>query len=302
MIFITQDFKSRASANSAIPAYDRLPCVLHLNAYILYHSKVGLSIVFSKYFLNFPERENVYLQTEKNVVSYCIKHGGGAALDFLLHYDYRKGGAGSELDTLYSLTDSGVKAVVCRIRQSSDNVMFVHQETTMSQLCACDEYVQELRFCEIDALMRLCGYRVLTLDQILGQYEAETPLILHFRSFRPGAEILSRIMRDSRFTFATDSPEQLSVIAQAFPEGNTVGFACHLPTAEAMARAGASAVCMYGREVPRFRSMNFSEVRVHCPVWYERLRVSDFDHDTAIIQAHTLGFDSIILPPSYLDK
>ena len=227
---------------------------------------------------------------------------GGAALDFLLHYDYRRGGAGSELDTLHDLGKLGAKAVVCRVRQSSDNVMFIHQETTMSQLCACDEYVQDLRFCEIDALMRLCGYRILTLDKLLAHYQADTPLILHFRSFRPGAEVLSSIMRDTRFSFATDSVEQLGVITQAFPESRTIGFACHLPTAEAMAAAGASAVCMYGREVLRFRSMNFARVREHCPIWYERLRVSDIDHDTAIVQAQELGFDSIILPPAYFEK
>ena len=226
----------------------------------------------------------------------------GAALNFLVHYDYRNGGAGSELDTLHDLAASGADAVVCRIRQSADNVLFVHQETTMSQLCACDEYVTELRFCEIDALMRLCGYHVLTLEQILTQYKANTPLILHFRSFRPDARIVSRIVRDDRLWFATDSAEQLSVIAQAFSQRRVVGFACHLPTAEAMAMSGAAAVCMYGREVLRFRSMNFSEVRVHCSLWYERLRVSEYDHDAAIAQAQMLGFDKIILPPSYLKK
>jgi len=223
-------------------------------------------------------------------------------LEFLLHYDYRKGGTGSEMDTLHDLAKSGASAIVCRIRQSVDNVMFVHQETTMSQLCACDEYVNELRFCEVDALMRLCGYHVLTLEEILTQYKGNIPLILHFRSSRPDARVVSRIGSDERLWFATDSAEQLSVIAQAFPGRRVVGFACHLPTAEAMAMSGAAAVCMYGREVPRFRSMNFSEVRVHCPIWYERLRVSDYDHDTVITQAQMLGFESVILPPSYLDK
>ena len=220
-------------------------------------------------------------------------------MEILVHYDYRKGGIGSELDTLHDLASGAAHGVVCRIRRSADNVLFVHQETTMSGLCAVDEYVHELRFCEIDALMRLCGYRVLTLEQILTQYEGAAPLILHFRSFRPEAGIVSRIVRDPRFSFATDSAEQLSVIAQAFPEHRAVGFACHLPTAEEMAMVGASAVCMYGREVPRFRSMDFTEVRVHCPTWYERLRVSDYTHDEAIAQAELLGFESVIMPPSY---
>ena len=223
-------------------------------------------------------------------------------MEYIVHYEYRKGGPGSALANLHELTRCGAEAIVCRIRCSSDNIMFVHQETTMSQLCSCDEYVSELRFCEIDALMRLCGYQVLTLQAVLNEYAGDKPLILHFRSIRPDAGTVQRIMRDERFIFATDSSEQLSVILQAFPEHRAIGFACHLPTAEEMARCGAFAVCMYGREVLRFRSMDFSQVREHSSLWCERLRVSEYNHITAVKHAELIGFARLIMPPDYFTQ
>jgi len=218
----------------------------------------------------------------------------------IYHYEYRRGGEAAALGALYELTESGAESIVCRIRRSSDNVLFVHQDTVLSERCFCDEYVADLRFREIDALMKLCGYHVLTLDRLLEGYKGDTPLILHFRSLRPNAGIISRIVADSRFSFATDSAEQLAVIAEGFPQNRTVGFACHLPVAEKMAESGASAVCMYGRDVQGFQKMDFSHVKAMCPLWYEFVRTPEDGLDNALNCAASIGFEKVVMSLAYL--
>ena len=173
-------------------------------------------------------------------------------MKLILHHSYSQSSGMSALDTLRALTHCGAHALVCRIRRSSDNVLLVHQDTTMARLCLCEERIDALRFCEIDALMRLSGYSILTLNELLENYTEKTPLILHFRGFRPDASVISRFIGDPRFSFATDSVEQLRVIAGGFPAHRTVGFACHIPNAAAMLRAGASAVCLYGRRLSEY--------------------------------------------------
>jgi len=263
---------------------------------------VNSFFVFHKYFCWNPVSSPIPFFTRERkcdiIVSYPLNRQpqGDTDMKLIYQYEYRKGGPQQALDSLHALADSGADAILCRIRCSSDNVLFVHQDTTLSELCSCDEYVSDLRYCEIDALMRLCLYHVLTLDQLLENYRGTTPLILHFRSVRPDAGTVSRIMRDSRFSLATDSPEQLRIIAQAFPGQHTIGFACHYPTALQMAQSGAFAVCLYGRDVSGFASMDLAALTEHCPVWAEPPRFTEAEPEAVLLQAEAMGFERVILP------
>lgn len=221
-------------------------------------------------------------------------------MDFLLQYDYRTGGASCALQTLHDLAEEETEAVICRIRSSADHVLFVHPDTTLSRLCSCDEYVSDLQFSEIRAMMRLCGYYPLTLDELLDGYRGKNRLILHFRCFRPRAQTISRIVQDPRFSLATDSPEQLAVFAGGYPGHRTVGFACHMEAAQKMAAAGASAVCMYGRDVEGFGRLDFSAVRKKCPLWYEVLHKPEHGLDEIIAKSRSIGFDRVTVPLDYI--
>ena len=236
-------------------------------------------------------------------IIYChfpFRTKGGRPLDFLLQYDYRAGDAACALNTLHDLAEEGTEAIICRIRCSADNVLFVHPDTTMTRLCSCDEYVSELQFQEIRAMMRLCGYYPLTLEEILNGYRGSTRLILHFRCFRPRAQIISRIVQDPRFSLGTDSPEQLAVFAAGYSGQRTVGFACHLTAAQKMAESGASEICMYGRDVDGFGRLDFSDIRIHCPLWYEVLHKPEHGLDEIITKARHIGFDRVTVPLDYI--
>jgi hypothetical protein len=219
---------------------------------------------------------------------------------FLLQYDYRPGDAACALATLHELAAEDTEAVICRIRCSADNVLFVHPDTTMTRLCACDEYVSDLQYTEIRAMMRLCGYHPLTLEELLQGYRGNTRLVLHFRNFRPHARIISRIAQDPRLSLATDSPEQLAVIAEGYPGHRTVGFACHLPTALKMAQSGASEICMYGRDVEGFGRLDFAPLRAKCPLWYEVLHRPGNGLDDILEKAGKIGFDRVTVPLEYI--
>ena len=221
-------------------------------------------------------------------------------MDFLLQYDYRPGNAACALGALHDLAEEEIEAVICRVRCSSDKVPFVYPDTTLSRLCACDEYVSNLQFTEIRAMMRLCGYFPLTLEELLDGYRGNTRLILHFRSFRPDAQLISRIVQDPRLSLATDSPEQLAVFAAGYPHHKTVGFACHLASARKMADAGASEICMYGRDVEGFGRLDFSSVGAQCPLWYEVLHKPQNGLDEVIRKARSIGFDRVTVLPHYI--
>jgi len=212
------------------------------------------------------------------------------------YFEYSLCKASDPLHILHDLADSRAGAVVCRVRQSSDGQLFVCHEPTLARLCLCEERVDDLRFSEIDALLRLCGRRVLTADRLLDSYDRKTPVILHFRGFRPDANVLSRVVRDERFSFGTDSVEQLRVIAGAFPKHRTVGFASHLEAAERMAESGASVVCLYGREASVYTAEQVSVIKARCEVWTEIPRYAEMPLDSAIRTADSLGCSGVVLP------
>lgn len=220
-------------------------------------------------------------------------------MELVWHYEYRVG-CTEPLDALHEMTKCGADGILCRIRRSADNVLFVCRETVMTELCACDEYVSKLSFREIDALMRLCGYRVLTLDALLDGYHGEMQVILHFRTVRPDGSLLGRIMQNPHFTVATDSVEQLRVIAEGFPANAPIGFACHLPTAMEMAEAGASAVCLYGRELTGFSKDGLAALAEKIPVWYELICAPEDGVDAPAALAEKSGVSRLVLPLAYM--
>lgn len=212
------------------------------------------------------------------------------------YYDYDISGRDDALATLHDLAKISVGEVVCRVRQSKDGIPFVCRESTLARLCLCDEQVSQLRFAEVDALMRLCNMRVLTLDTLFSEYARETPIVLHFRGFRPDANIVSRCVRDSRFSFATDSAEQLGVISMGYPTHKTVGFASHLRAAETMMRAGASVICLYGREPGAYSEEQMLPLKEKCELWTEIPSYAESDLDTMMADASALGFSGVVLP------
>ena len=86
------------------------------------------------------------------------------------YYDYDITGRDDPLAALHDLAKISVGEVVCRVRQTKDGVPFVCRESTLARLCLCDEQVSQLRFAEVDALMRLCNMRVMTLDTLFAEY------------------------------------------------------------------------------------------------------------------------------------
>lgn len=218
-------------------------------------------------------------------------------MKLILHHTYDRSGGMSALENLRWLSLSGADALICRVRRSRDNVLLIHEDTTMARLCLCEERIDELRFCEIDALMRLGGYRVLTLDELLDGYRERTPLILHFRSFRPSATVISRFIGDERFSFATDSVEQLRAFTEGFPGRRTVGFSCHLPNADAMQKAGADAVCLYGRTLGEYDPAAVRALGQAGEIWLEPDGDPIPDLDTVYAEAQRLSASGAVLRP-----
>lgn len=210
------------------------------------------------------------------------------------YYDYSIGDRDA-LSPLHDLAKISTGEVICRVRQSKDGIAFVCRESTLARLCLCDEQVSGLKFTEIDALLRLCNMHVLTLDTLLSEYARETPLVLHFRGFRPDAYIVSRVVRDPRFSFATDSAEQLGVISMGFPEHRTVGFASHLRAAEVMMKAGASVLCLYGREPAVYTDDQLAPLKEKCELWTEIPHFAQTNLDTMTADAEARGFSGIVL-------
>ena len=216
-------------------------------------------------------------------------------MKLILHHTYDRSGGMSALDHLRCLTKSGADALICRVRRSRDNVLLIHEDTTMARLCLCEERIDELRFCEIDALMRLGGFRVLTLHELLDGYRGDTPVILHFRSFRPSPGVLSRFVGDRRFFFATDSVEQLRLFTEGFPHCGAVGFSCHVPNAAAMQDAGASAICLYGRALGEYDPASVRALGRAGELWLEPDGDPIPDMDTVYAEASELSASGVVL-------
>lgn len=212
------------------------------------------------------------------------------------YYDRSQPFADRGMEILHDLARSSDGTVVCRVRQSKDGTVFICLEPTLARLCLCEERVEELRFAEIDALMRLGNMHILTLDTLLSSYEGDAQIVLHFRGFRPDADIVSRVVRDARFSFGTDSSEQLGVIAGAYSRHKTVGFASHLRAADTMLQAGASAICLYGREPGAYTREQTAPLAARCELWAEIPSYATADLDSMIQSASAVGFAGIVLP------
>ncbi len=212
------------------------------------------------------------------------------------YYDRSQPFADRGMEILHDLARSSDGVVICRVRRSKDGVVFICLEPTLARLCLCEERVEDLRFAEIDALMRLGNMHILTLDTLLSCYEGEAQIVLHFRGFRPDAEIVSRVVRDVRFSFGTDSAEQLGVIAGAYPQHKAVGFASHLRAAETMLQAGASVICLYGREPGAYTAEQIAPLAAHCEIWTEIPPYATAGLDSMIRSAGDVGCRGIVLP------
>lgn len=212
------------------------------------------------------------------------------------YYDRSQPFADRGMEILHDLARSSDGTVVCRVRRSKDGMVFICLEPTLARLCLCEDRVEELRFAEIDALMRLCNMHILTLDTLLSSYQGEAQVVLHFRGFRPDADIVSRVVRDPRFSFGTDSAEQLGVISAAYPTHRTVGFASHLPAAQTMMQAGAAIVCLYGREPGGYTPAQIASLTERCEVWTEVPSYATADLDSMMQSAAAIGCAGIVLP------
>lgn len=212
------------------------------------------------------------------------------------YYDYSYSPTDNAMETLHEIASCGMDAILCRIRMSRDRVLFVHHETTMARLCLCDEQVSELRFSEIDALMQLCGYHVLTLERLFAEYTCSTKLILHFRGFRPDASVVSRVVRDGRFSFGSDSMEQIRVIADGYPNHQITGFASHIPTAVQLAEQGVQTVCLHGRELQGYTCEQLAEVSRRAQLWIELPGGRETSYGESVALAEKMGISGMILP------
>ena len=219
----------------------------------------------------------------------------GTDMKLIPYFDYDFSGRDNALPALHELATVSTDVIVCRVRQSKDGIPFICRESTLARLCMCEEQVSDLRFSEIDALFRLCNMRVITLDDLFSSYMQETPLVLHFRGFRPDGNTISRVVRDSRFSFATDSAEQLDVISMGYPGHRTVGFASHLRAAELMMQAGASVLCLYGREPAAYTEEQLQPLKARCELWTEIPSFAETGLDTMKKDAEALGFGGIVL-------
>ncbi len=215
------------------------------------------------------------------------------------YFDYDISDREDALPALHQLATVSTDAIVCRVRQSKDGIPFICRDTTLARLCLCDEQVSDLRFAEVDALMRLCDMRIITLERLFDYYVQETPLVLHFRGFRPDGNLVSAVARDPRFLFATDSAEQLGVISMGYPQNRTVGFASHLRAAETMLLAGASVICLYGREPGAYTEEQLAPLKAQREIWTEIPSFAETDLDTMKADAEERGFSGIVLS---LDK
>lgn len=215
-------------------------------------------------------------------------------------YEYCTGGPERAIRVFRHLEDCGAESIVCRVRRSKDGILFLCKDPTLARLCLCEERVEDLRFQEIEALLRLDNRPVLTLDYFLTHYEGSARIVLHFRGFRPSGDTLNRIVRDPRFSFGTDSAEQLGVIAMAYPNHKTVGFASHQKAAKIMVSAGATTLCLYSRDPSEYESAEIAPLRERCEIWLEIPGYINKDLDGTCSAAESLGAAGLVLPLSLI--
>lgn len=220
-------------------------------------------------------------------------------MKLITYYSYY-GGMTDPLDALHDQAKGGADAIICRVRVSKDNIPVVFRDSSMAQICQCDERVDELTFREIDALMQLCSRRVLTLEQVLTGYQGNLPLILHYRGFRPDSFVIQRTALDPRFLFGSDSVKQIGVVTAGYPRCSAVGFVSHVPVASEMMAAGARAVCLYGREVALYENDRIPEESDRCRIWFDVPREPVGGMDALVSQVRALGGSGIAVPPEFI--
>lgn len=220
-------------------------------------------------------------------------------MKLITYYSYY-GGMADPLMALHDQARSGADAILCRVRMSKDNVPVICKDSSMAQLGLCDERVDELTFCEIDALMQLGSRRILTLERVFEGYEGTLPIILHFRGFRPDAGTIHRTALDSRFIFASDSVQQVGVVSNAYPQCSAIGFVSHVPVADEMIRAGARAVCLYGREITQYPKDRIPKESDRCSIWFDVNREPIDGIDALMTSVRELGGSGITIPPEFI--
>ena len=215
------------------------------------------------------------------------------------YYSYC-GGMTDPLDALHDQARSGADAILCRVRLTKDNVPIIYRDSSMARMCMREERVDELTFREVEALMLLSSRRILTLDRLFDEYAGQTPIILHFRGFRPEADLIYRTALDPRFLFASDSVQQIRFVANVYPQCGTVGFASHIPVAEEMMAAGARAVCLYGREISQYPKDRIPVESDQCSIWFDVHREPNERIDALMKQVRNLGGSGITVPLEYI--
>lgn len=146
--------------------------------------------------------------------------------------------------------------------------------------------------------MQLGGYHVLTLERLFAEYASSTKLILHFRGFRPDASVVSRVVRDVRFSFGSDSIEQIRVIADGYPSHRSTGFASHIPTAMQLAEQGAEVICLHGREAHGYSAeqQQLSTIAKRSQLWMELPRNSEIPYAESVAAAEKMGISGMVIP------
>ena len=220
-------------------------------------------------------------------------------MKLITYYSYY-GGMTDPLDALHDQVKCGADAIVCRGRLSSDNGPVIFKEPSMAQMCLREERVDELTFREIDALMQLGSRRILTLERLLNEYDGDLPIILHFRNFHPDAEMIQRTALAPHFLFASDSVQQIRFVTEAYPQCGTVGFASHIPVAEEMITAGASAVCLYGREISQYQKDRIPKESDQCSIWFDVNREPANGIDSLMEAVRDLTGSGIVVSPEWI--
>ena len=234
------------------------------------------------------------------MVSYNVPHtetdGKERVMKLIPLYAYTPNMHRSSVEALSDLSRLAGDGLVLRVRTTIDHVPVVMTDPSMADLCLCEERVDALSYREIDALAQLSGFHVLTLEALLGAAQPTVPMVIHFRGFRPDAYAVSRVTANPLFSFATDSAQQLSVIASAYKEHKTTGFASRLSVAAEMLRGGAARVCLYGRGLAQYTKEMLSPLTAASEVWLEMEPHEQLPLDEAVARAEALGCRALVLP------
>ena len=201
---------------------------------------------------------------------------------------------GVDIDPLRALEQTATDApfILCRVRRSADGVLFAQNDALLIDRCSLDKRVDQLTFKEISALYTLCGYNVLTFEQLMN-YQGKKRVVLHLRGFRPSARILSWIAENPMFGIGSDSVVQMPALIEGYPTLKTIGFACYMPIAVQLLEAGACGIVMYGRHLSQYTAAELAPLRGK-PLYIEPLIDYIETAETAARYADGLPVDGIV--------